>query len=133
MTGTMTTAQRSFGRLTWDSFPWHEPIIVATFGAVVLGGVALVAALSYFRLWGYLWKEWFTSVDHKKIGIMYMVLGLVMFLRGFADAIMMRIQQAWAFTGSEGYLNALHYDQIGRASCREGGWTYDETSVVGVT
>src|SRR3546814_9242209 len=93
MTGTMTTAQMIFGRLTWDSFPWHEPIIVATFVAVVLGGVALVAALSYFRLWGYLWKEWFTSVDHKKIGIMYMVLGLVMFLRGFADAIMMRIQQ----------------------------------------
>jgi len=101
-----------FGRLTWDSFPWHEPIVVATFVAVVLGGAALIAALTYFRLWGYLWKEWFTSVDHKKIGIMYMVLGLVMFLRGFADAIMMRIQQAWAFNGSEGYLNAHHYDQV---------------------
>ena len=108
----MTTAQMIFGRLTWDSFPWHEPIVVATFVAVVLGGAALVAALTYFRLWGYLWKEWFTSVDHKKIGIMYMVLGLVMFLRGFADAIMMRIQQAWAFNGSEGYLNAHHYDQV---------------------
>ncbi|MGB3931590.1 MAG: cbb3-type cytochrome c oxidase subunit I, partial [Sphingobium sp.] len=101
-----------FGRLTWDAFPWHEPIVVATFVAVVLGGAALVAALTYFKLWGYLWKEWFTSVDHKKIGIMYMVLGLIMFLRGFADAIMMRIQQAWAFNGSEGYLNAHHYDQV---------------------
>ena len=98
----MTTTQMIFGRLTWDAFPWHEPIVVATFGAVVLGGVALVAALTYFKLWGYLWKEWFTSVDHKKIGIMYMVLGLVMFLRGFADAIMMRLQQAMAFNGSEG-------------------------------
>ena len=68
--------------------------MLATFVAVVIGGVALLAALSYFRLWGYLWNEWFTSVDHKKIGIMYMVLGLVMLLRGFADAVMMRLQQA---------------------------------------
>ncbi|MHA7064783.1 cytochrome o ubiquinol oxidase subunit I [Azospirillum argentinense] len=101
-----------FGRLTLESFPYHEPIVVATFVAVVLGGIALVAALSYFRLWDYLWKEWFTTVDHKRIGIMYMVLGLVMLLRGFADAIMMRLQQAMAFGGSEGYLNAHHYDQI---------------------
>lgn len=101
-----------FGRLTFESLPLHEPIVVATFCAVALGGIALVAGLTYFRLWGYLWKEWFTSVDHKKIGIMYMILGLVMFLRGFADAIMMRLQQALAFNGSEGYLNAHHYDQV---------------------
>ncbi|PZU58389.1 MAG: cytochrome o ubiquinol oxidase subunit I [Sphingobium sp.] len=101
-----------FGRLSLASLPLHEPIVVATFGAVALGGIALLAALTYFRLWSYLWKEWFTSVDHKKIGIMYMVLGLVMFLRGFADAVMMRLQQALAFNGSEGYLNAHHYDQV---------------------
>ena len=101
-----------FGRLSWESLPLHEPIVVATFAVVALGGVALLAALTYFRLWGYLWREWFTSVDHKKIGIMYMVLGLVMLLRGFSDAIMMRLQQAIAFNGSEGYLNAHHYDQI---------------------
>ncbi|MET0446298.1 MAG: cbb3-type cytochrome c oxidase subunit I, partial [Pseudorhodoplanes sp.] len=101
-----------FGRLTFESLPLHEPIVVATFCAVALGGMALVAGLTYFRLWGYLWKEWFTSVDHKKIGIMYMILGLVMFLRGFADAVMMRLQQALAFNGSEGYLNAHHYDQV---------------------
>ena len=101
-----------FGRLTWESFPFHEPILVATFAVVALGGVALVGALTWFRLWGYLWKEWFTSVDHKKIGIMYMVLGLVMLLRGFSDAIMMRLQQAIAFNGSEGYLPAHHYDQV---------------------
>ncbi|HKT85313.1 MAG TPA: cytochrome o ubiquinol oxidase subunit I [Novosphingobium sp.] len=99
------------GRLWWDAIP-TEPIVLATFVAVALGGVAVLGALTYFRLWGYLWKEWFTSVDHKKIGIMYMVLGLVMFLRGFADAVMMRIQQSIAFNGSEGYLNAHHYDQI---------------------
>ncbi|MBF5096183.1 cytochrome o ubiquinol oxidase subunit I [Azospirillum sp. INR13] len=101
-----------FGRLSLESFPYHEPILVATFAAVMLGGIALVAALSYFKLWGYLWKEWFTTVDHKRIGIMYMILGLIMLLRGFADAIMMRAQQAIAFNGSEGYLNAHHYDQV---------------------
>ncbi|WP_026358731.1 cytochrome o ubiquinol oxidase subunit I [Aureimonas ureilytica] len=101
-----------FGRLTLEAFPYHEPIVVVTFGVVMLGGLALLGALTYFKLWGYLWKEWLTSVDHKKVGIMYMILGIVMLLRGFADAIMMRLQQAWAFNGSEGYLNAHHYDQI---------------------
>ena len=100
------------GRLSLESLPLHEPILVATFIAVALGGLALFGALTYFKLWGYLWREWFTSIDHKKIGIMYMVLGLVMLLRGFADAVMMRIQQAMAFNGSEGYLNAHHYDQV---------------------
>ncbi len=101
-----------FGRLTLESIPIHEPILIATFAVVALGGIAVVGALTYFKLWGYLWREWFTSVDHKKIGIMYMVLGLIMLLRGFADAVMMRIQQAMAFNGSEGYLTAHHYDQI---------------------
>ncbi|MBW6526254.1 cytochrome o ubiquinol oxidase subunit I [Sphingomonas sp. RHCKR7] len=101
-----------FGRLSLESFPIHEPILVATFAMVALGGVALLGALTYFRLWGYLWKEWFTSVDHKKIGIMYIVLALVMLLRGFADALMMRAQQAMAFGGNEGFLPAHHYDQV---------------------
>ena len=101
-----------FGRLTLESFPIHEPILLVTFAGVVLGGLAVVAALTYFKLWGYLWKEWFTSVDHKRIGIMYIILALVMFLRGFADAVMMRAQQAMAFNGSEGYLPAHHFDQV---------------------
>ena len=102
----------ALGRLSLDSLPLHEPILLGTFIVVLAGGVALLAALTRYRLWGYLWREWFTSVDHKRIGIMYMVLGLVMLLRGFADALMMRLQQAIAFGGSEGYLNAHHYDQI---------------------
>jgi len=105
-------AKLIFGRLTLESLPLHEPILVGTFAMVALGGIALVAVITYFKLWTYLWKEWFTSVDHKKIGIMYMVLGLVMFLRGFADAAMMRAQQAMAFNGSDGFLPAHHYDQI---------------------
>ncbi|MFW2851660.1 cytochrome o ubiquinol oxidase subunit I [Sphingomonas sp. TX0543] len=101
-----------FGRLTLDAIPYHEPILIGTFAMVAVGGIALLGALTYFKLWRYLWAEWFTTVDHKRIGIMYMVLGIVMLLRGFADAIMMRLQQAMAFGGSEGYLNAHHYDQV---------------------
>lgn len=106
------------GRLNWDAIP-KEPIVLGTFVVVAMGGVALLAALTRYRLWGWLWREWFTSVDHKKIGIMYIILALVMFLRGFADAIMMRLQQVWAFGGSEGYLNSHHYDQIFTAQDRK--------------
>ncbi|KQR75717.1 cytochrome o ubiquinol oxidase subunit I [Rhizobium sp. Leaf341] len=101
-----------FGRLTLEAFPYHEPILVLTFIGVVLGGLAVVGALTYFKLWGYLWKEWLTSVDHKKIGIMYVILALIMLLRGFADALMMRTQQAIAFNGNEGFLPPHHYDQV---------------------
>ncbi|WP_375270810.1 cytochrome o ubiquinol oxidase subunit I [Sphingomonas sp.] len=107
-----TLLKTIFGRLTLESFPIHEPIILGTFIAVMLGGVALVGAITYFKLWKWLWTEWFTSVDHKKVGIMYMILGTVMLLRGFSDAIMMRAQQAMAFGANEGYLNAHHYDQV---------------------
>ncbi|HWX01775.1 cytochrome o ubiquinol oxidase subunit I [Collimonas sp.] len=101
-----------FGRLTWEAIPYHEPILIATFIMVALGGAAVLGALTYYKVWGTLWRDWFTSIDHKKIGIMYVVLGLVMLLRGFADALMMRAQQAFAFGGSEGFLPPHHYDQI---------------------
>lgn len=109
---TETTLKTIFGRLGWESFPIHEPILLGTFIVVALVGLAIVGAVTWFRLWGYLWKEWFTSVDHKKIGIMYIILGIIMLLRGFADALMMRAQQAIAFGANEGYLPAHHYDQI---------------------
>jgi cytochrome o ubiquinol oxidase subunit 1 len=101
-----------FGRLTLDAVPLHEPILLVTFAMVGLGGLVVLGGLTYFRLWGALWRDWFTSVDHKKIGIMYIVLALVMLLRGFADALMMRAQQAMAFGANEGYLPPHHYDQI---------------------
>ncbi|MFD1951190.1 cytochrome o ubiquinol oxidase subunit I [Sphingomonas arantia] len=101
-----------FGRLTLESLPLHEPIVMGTFAAVAVGGIALLAAITYFKLWTWLWKEWLTSVDHKKVGIMYMILGTVMLLRGFSDAIMMRAQQAMAFGANEGFLPAHHYDQV---------------------
>ncbi|EXU79369.1 cytochrome O ubiquinol oxidase [Comamonas aquatica DA1877] len=101
------------GRISWDSIPMaHEPIVLWTFIAVVLGGLVMMAALTKFKLWGPLWRDWVCSIDHKKIGIMYIILGIVMLLRGFADAVMMRIQQAMAFGDNLGYLPPHHYDQI---------------------
>ena len=109
---TDTLAKTVFGRLSWESLPFHEPILLGTFIVVVLLGLGVVGAVTRFGLWGYLWKEWFTSVDHKKIGIMYIILGIIMLLRGFADALMMRLQQAIAFGSNPGYLPPSHYDQI---------------------
>ena len=99
------------GNLTWAAIPFDEPIPLYTAGVV---GLAIVAILAWIMLKGwlpYLWKEWITSVDHKRIGVMYCLLAGVMLLRGFSDAIMMRSQQAVAFR-SEGYLPPDHYDQI---------------------
>ena len=101
-----------FGKLSLDAVPWHEPIIMGTLLVVLLAGAALVAAVTRAGQWTYLWKEWFTSVDHKRIGVMYIVMALVMLLRGFVDALMMRAQQAIAANGAEGYLPPHHYDQI---------------------
>ena len=76
---------------------------------VIVGVLALVVVKGWLP---YLWSEWITSVDHKRIGVMYVVLALVMLLRGFVDAIMMRSQQAIAAGGAQGYLPPEHYDQI---------------------
>lgn len=101
-----------FGRLTLADIPYHEPILLVTFAGVAVTGIAVLATITYFRFWGPLWRDWFTSVDHKKIGIMYVVLAMVMLLRGFADALLMRSHQAIAFGANEGYLPPHHYDQI---------------------
>ena len=85
------------GKLSLAAIPYHEPILIGTFAGVALGGIVFLALMFKFNLWGTLWRNWITSIDHKRIGIMYMVLGIIMLLRGFADAIMMRAQQAMAF------------------------------------
>jgi cytochrome o ubiquinol oxidase subunit 1 len=100
-----------FGRLTWQAIPWSEPIPLVAAGVV---GLALAAVIAWVFAKGYapyIWKEWITSVDHKRIGVMYCLLALVMLLRGFSDAVMMRSQQALAFHGG-GYLPPDHYNQI---------------------
>lgn len=101
-----------FGKLTLESIPYHEPIIVVAGTGMVGGAILVLAALTYFRLWGWLWREWLTTVDHKRIGVMYIALALVMLLRGFADALMMRTQLALASNGGEGVFPPHHYDQI---------------------
>ncbi|MFQ2196864.1 cytochrome o ubiquinol oxidase subunit I [Aeromonas hydrophila] len=101
-----------FGKLTLDAIPYHEPIIMVTIAGIILGGLAVAGLITYFGKWQYLWKEWLTSVDHKRLGIMYLILGMVMLLRGFADAVMMRTQQVMASAGGEGILPPHHYDQI---------------------
>jgi cytochrome o ubiquinol oxidase subunit 1 len=100
------------GKLDWAAIPFHEPIImgtVASVGAVILAALAWVTVKGY---WPYLWREWLTSVDHKRIGVMYLVFALLMLVRGFADGIMMRTQQAVAAGGAQGYLPPEHFDQI---------------------
>jgi cytochrome o ubiquinol oxidase subunit I len=100
------------GKLDWTAIPFHEPIImgtVASVGAVILAALAWVTIKGH---WPYLWREWITSVDHKRIGVMYLVFALLMLVRGFADGIMMRTQQAVAAGGAQGYLPPEHFDQI---------------------
>ena len=100
------------GKLSLDAIPFHEPIVMVTVSGIILGGIAVIIALTYFKLWGPLWRDWITTVDHKRIGIMYIFLAIVMLIRGFADAIMMRSQQFLASGGYAGFLPPEHYDQI---------------------
>ncbi|AYY97643.1 cytochrome o ubiquinol oxidase subunit I [Burkholderia multivorans] len=100
-----------FGKLTLSAIPFDQPIIMgagAFMGLVVLG---ILAALTITGRWKWLWTEWLTTVDHKKLGVMYIIVALIMLLRGFADAIMMRMQLALAYN-APGYLPPHHYDQI---------------------
>src|SRR5712675_1301242 len=99
------------GKLTWAAIPFDQPIPMITSGVVALGILGVLAWVVVRGHLPYLWREWITSVDHKRIGIMYTLLAMVMLLRGFSDAIMMRAQQALAFQ-SPGYLPPEHYDQI---------------------
>ena len=100
-----------FGKLSWDAIPWDQPIPLVAASVVALG---LLVVFGWIVMKGhlpYVWREWITSVDHKRIGVMYIVLALLMLFRGFIDAVMMRSQQAIAFHGA-GYLPPEHYDQI---------------------
>ncbi|UTV99638.1 cytochrome o ubiquinol oxidase subunit I [Marinomonas rhizomae] len=99
------------GKLSWDALP-YDPIVIGTLCVVAIAGCVLAFLLIKHKLLGVLWNDWLTSVDHKKLGIMYIVLALVMLIRGFADAIMMRLQLALATNGDPGYLPPSHYDQI---------------------
>src|ERR1700759_1933059 len=99
------------GKLSWDAIPFGQPIPLIPSIVVIVSLLATLAWITVKNHWPYLRREWITSVDHKRIGIMYCGLALVMLLRGFADAIMMRGQQAIAYQ-SQGYLPPEHFNQI---------------------
>ncbi|MHB8265580.1 MAG: cbb3-type cytochrome c oxidase subunit I, partial [Acidithiobacillus ferrivorans] len=108
------------GRLAWSQIPYDNPILAPLFVAVVIGTILVLGLITYYGKWTYLWKEWLTTVDHKKLGVMYILIGLVMLFRGFIDGLMIRTQQAWAvgahssgvFGATHGYLTPFHFGQV---------------------
>jgi cytochrome o ubiquinol oxidase subunit 1 len=100
------------GKLSWAAIPLNEPLPLISAAGVAVVILAVLATVTIKGWLPYLWREWVTSVDHKRIGVMYFGLGLVMLLRGFSDAIMMRTQQAIAVGTAQGYLPPDHYDQV---------------------
>jgi cytochrome o ubiquinol oxidase subunit 1 len=100
------------GKLSWSAIPINEPIDLIASALMIVTIVAILAWITARRHWPYLWSEWLTSIDHKRIGVMYCVLALVMLLRGFTDAMLMRTQQALAAGDAHGYLPPEHYDQV---------------------
>ena len=100
------------GKLSWDAIPFYQPLPLYAMGVVGIVILIVLGIITQKGWWPYLWREWLTSVDHKRIGVMYLILALVMLLRGYTDAIMMRSQQAIAIGGAQGYLPPDHYNQI---------------------
>jgi len=100
-----------FGKLSWAAIPFDQPIPLITSLVMIAVILAMLAWITIRGFWPYLWREWITSVDHKRIGVMYCVLAMVMLIRGFSDAILMRSQQALALH-SAGFLPPEHFDQI---------------------
>ncbi|MFC0103624.1 cbb3-type cytochrome c oxidase subunit I [Sphingopyxis terrae] len=100
------------GKLDWTAVPLDQPLPLVAAGLVLALLLAVLVWIALRGHWPYLWREWITSVDHKRIGVMYALLGIVMLIRGFVDAIMMRTHQAMTVAGGSGYLPSEHYDQI---------------------
>jgi cytochrome o ubiquinol oxidase subunit 1 len=100
-----------FGKLTIDALPFYSGVAMAGALTVVCGALGVVAIITRLGRWRFLWSEWLTSLDHKKIGIMYVILALIMLVRGVVDALMIRTQQAFAFE-PHGYLPPDHFNQI---------------------
>jgi len=100
-----------FGRLTLNAF-LHDFVQTQAVVGMVVGAIALVIGLTYFKLWKTLWNDWITTVDHKRIGIMYIVVVVIMFLKGFTDAMMIRLQQMLSVGDSQGFLDAAHFQEV---------------------
>jgi len=100
-----------FGRLTLEAFK-HEASQNIAVLSMVLGGIALICLISYLKAWKWLWTEWLTTVDPKRIGIMYIVVVLIMFFKGFSDALIMRLQQALSVGDSQGFISSSHFQEV---------------------
>jgi cytochrome o ubiquinol oxidase subunit 1 len=99
------------GKLTWDVLP-HEWFTIAGTATIAFGGLVVAAILTYLHRWKWLWTEWLTSTDPKRIGIMYIVVASLMLFRGAVDAGMIWLQQSLSVGGSQGYLDPSHFQQI---------------------
>ncbi|GIP50678.1 Quinol oxidase subunit 1 [compost metagenome] len=96
--------------MKWDEFfVTGEPMIYGAMVSIVVVSLAILIGLTYFKKWGWLWREWLTTVDHKRIGIMYIIAALIMLFRGGVDALLMRAQLA---IPENGLLDAQHYNEI---------------------
>jgi cytochrome o ubiquinol oxidase subunit 1 len=100
-----------FGRLTLEAFK-HDFVQNAAVYSMIAAAIGVIAIITYFKRWKWLWDEWLTSVDPKRIGIMYIVVVLIMFAKGLGDAIMMRIQQAMAVGDAPGFISATHFQEV---------------------
>lgn len=100
-----------FGRLTLDAFV-HESSQNFAVIMMVLSGIMIMGIISYLKRWKWLWNEWLTTIDPKKIGIMYIIVVVLMFMKGFADALMMRLQQALSVGDSHGFISSTHFQEV---------------------
>lgn len=108
--GKMTIDSLDFLKVFLEPFDLNIAILSAAAWAVILGGIAVFALLTWMGWWKPLWTNWFLTVDHKKIGIMYIVMAFIMLLRGVAEGAVMRAQQADGLHG--GFLSSDHYAQL---------------------
>lgn len=100
-----------FGLLGLDDLP-HDPIMIGGALSIVGGGFAVVMLITILKRWKWLYSEWLTSLDPKRIGVMYIIVAIIMLLRGLGDAVMMRVQQAMASGDTQGILSSDHFQQV---------------------
>lgn len=100
-----------FGRLSLDALP-HDPVTIGGVAGGTVGLLIIIAAMTYFKKWGWLWREWLTSLDPKKIGVMYIVVAVIMLLRGLADVAMLRAQQAIFATSPNSPISPDLFQQV---------------------
>src|SRR4051812_39112473 len=99
------------GRLNLDAF-WHGYVTLGGQLSMLFAAITVIGLLTYFKRWKWLWREWLTTVDPKKIGVMYLIVAFIMLLRGAGDALMMRAQQALSAGDSHGFLTSDQFQQV---------------------